>query len=493
MHAHRVTRRMFLRTLALGLGASGAAGLLSACGGGATPTATPTTGMAAAQASPAATATSAAPAATQAAATPTRAATTSQPVKLTLLEHQKPRVDLLKSLLPKFEDAMKSQGKNITVELQEGPAEDSEFYSKLTLDFSAGTAADVTSFGYDRVAQFASSGYLLDLTQYVNAWPDWKAHFYEKLRQQVTQSDGKVYAIPREATIMELFYRKDILTQLNIPTTQPQSWKELLDRMTQATKATGKPSLLFPAGESWGGGTFAEGFIHLMLGTDSSLYQNGKWVVRSPGLTAVFTFYQQMVEAGVLPVQPLLNPEPWVPTKYQAFPKGDLLCTTGGTWSWIFDWGPKGAAPIDGLFDKVATWQFPTQNGNGTFVYGAVGWVWAASAKTKYPDAAWELIKWLASGEAMAQNAVTIGAAAPRDDIQSIAPYSQMPFLIDAEKQLTNSRSFSYPPGTDKIEQAVGEATQAVITKAKNGQQAADQFAQQATQLLGSSNVTTMS
>jgi multiple sugar transport system substrate-binding protein len=410
-------------------------------------------------------------------------------VELTLLDHQEPRVELLKEMIPQFEKEMKEQGKNVQVEIREGPAPDEEFLTKLTLDFSSQNAPDVTSFPNANTVEFSTSGYLLDLTPYTEEWPDWEAHFYEQLRSEMVQSDGKIYAVPREAQIMQLFYRRDVLEENGISTEQPRSWQELLDRMEETTQATGSPSLLFPAGEAWGGGTFFEGFIHLMLGTGSPLYEDGKWVVRSPGLTATLGYYEDMTDAGVIPVDPLLNPEPWVPTKYEAFPRGELVATTCGTWCWKFDWGPDGAAPIDNLFQKVDTWQFPTESGDETFIWGSTGWVWAASAQTENPEEAWELVKWLAGGDFMAQNAVTVGAAAPRDDLRDVAPYSEEQFLIEAEEQLPQGRSFPPPPGTDKMVQAVGEATEAVITGRMSSEQAADLLAQRATELLGEDKV----
>lgn len=424
----------------------------------------------------------------------TKTAAQGDPVELTLLDHQEPRLALLEEMLPLFEEQMAEQGMNITVQLQEAPAPDTEFQTKLTLDFNSGNAPDVTSFGGTITADFAAAGYLMDLSTHASEWPDWEDHFYPQLRDQQIQADGNVYSIPREASIIQLFYRKDVLEANNISTEQPMSWQELLDRMTAVTEATGHPSLLFPAGEAWGGGTFFEGFIHLMLGTDSPLYDENdqKWVVRSSGLTEVLTFYEEMTTAGVLPVEPLLNPEPWVPTKYEAFPAGELAATTSGTWGWIFDWGPEGAAPIEDLFEKVATWEFPTVAGDETFVWGAAGWVWAISAETEHPEESWELVKWLASGEFMAANAVTIGATATRDDLQNVAPYSEYPFLIDAEKRLANARSFQAPEGTDRMVQVVGQATEAIITERQTGEEAAETLAAEATELLGEENVKEM-
>lgn len=411
-------------------------------------------------------------------------------VELTILDHQAPRLEFLREVIPAFEKEMASQGKNITVKVLEGPA--TEFVTKLTLDFSAGNAPDVTSDGLASVADWAPSGYLLDLTPYLEQWPDWK-HFYPKLREEAAQADGKIYSVPREATIQQLYYRKDVLDKLGISTDQPTSWQELLDRSVEATKAIGKPALIFPAGAAWGGGTFLEGFIHLMLGTDDQLYdrKDGKWIVRSPGLTRVLQYYEEMTKAGVLPVQALLNPEPWVPTKYQAFVKGEAAITTCGTWCWIFDWGEAAepARQIPDIFNKVATWEFPTMDGPETFVSGATGWVWMISAKTEHPDEAFELVKWLASGEAMAKNAVKIGAASPRDDLADVAPYSEKPFLADAERKLKGARLFQSPEGTDKMIQVVGAATEEIITGRMTGEEAADMLAKQATQLLGADRV----
>ena len=82
----------------------------------------------------------------------------SGPVELTLEDHQKPRVELLRKLLPKFEQEMAAKGRQITVKLIEGPAEDSAFKSKLTLDYNSGNAPDVTSIGAADASTFAASG-----------------------------------------------------------------------------------------------------------------------------------------------------------------------------------------------------------------------------------------------------------------------------------------------------------------------------------------------
>jgi multiple sugar transport system substrate-binding protein len=408
------------------------------------------------------------------------------PVTITIIEHQPPRVALMKRMLPLFQRAHP----NIEVKLLEGPAPDSEFQTKLTLDLNAGRAPDVFALSFDP-ADIAVSGFLLDLTRRVQAWPAWKRAFYPRLRTGEFQQNGKIYTIPREATVQQLFYRKDVLRSKGISTAQPTSWRALVSRLAQARQKLGAPVAVFPAGRSWGGGTFWEAFVNLFLGTGSTLYDttSKKWVVRSRGLTQVLGFYVDITKNGSLDTEPLLNPEPWVATKYEKFPKGELLVSGGGTWSWFFDWGPNGAGPIPNVFQKVGVWNYPKPS-SGTYVVGGTGWRWGISAKTEHPDEAWELVKWLAGPTFIAQNAVTIGAVSPRKDVRR-APYSSYKVLINSEKQLPLARSFKAYPGVDKFAQAVGSVTESIITgNITSAGDAADALAEEATKLLGKNAVT---
>jgi len=415
----------------------------------------------------------------------------SEPIVLTIVEHQDLRIKALKEVLPDFEAAMAAQGKNVTVELVEQVMADQEFQIKLGLDYSAGNAADVIEYTPSWTIDFAAAGYLLDLTDRIAGWPDWNDHFYPVVREQATNAEGKNFNVPGGASVIQLFYRTDVLEANGISTEQPTSWQALIDRMSDLHAKTGKPAILFPAGTSWGGGTFAEGFIHVFLGTGGQLYneQTGKWVVKSQALTDSLKFYEQLVANDLMPVEALLNPEPWEPTKYVAFPAGDLAVTTQGSWGWRYDWGPEGATPIEGLFDKVKVWTFPTQNGPDTFVYASGGWAWTINAKTKHPDEAFELLKFLTTGEAHATLITAVGDLAARDDIDDVSPYKEQTVLVESGKLLQTGLFFKDQAGIDKIHQGVGQATESILTKQKTADEAAAEFAAEMTELLGADKV----
>jgi multiple sugar transport system substrate-binding protein len=413
------------------------------------------------------------------------------PVTLTLVEYQKPRADAAAKLIPAFEKAMAKEGKKVTVKLVSDILTDDQFRTKITQQYTAGTAPDVTDYGSPWVPGFAGAGYLLPLDPYLQKWSGWKT-FFPDVKKQIVQPDGKTYQIPHEANAQSLFYRKDVLQKLGIDTSQPATWADLVTRMQQITAKTHQPSIVIPAGTSWGGGTFGEGFLNLMAGTGSTLYDTKakKWVVKSPGLTETFNLYAELTRDKLLPVQALLNPEPWQPTKYKAFPAGTLPVAAQGTWGWRYDWGPSGAAPIDGLTTKVATWDYPTpQAGGQPYSVGGVAFSYEVSAKTKHPDAAVALAEWMSSGRAMAEQLVAVGAAAPRSGVSTVEPYASQSTLLDAEKKVQSSRSFPPRPGQDQIAQAVAEATEGILTGKMTGEQAAAAFAKNAADLLGPSQV----
>jgi multiple sugar transport system substrate-binding protein len=415
------------------------------------------------------------------------------PVTITVLEHQPLRLRLLKAEIPRFEAAMAARGTPIKVHLQVGPTSDNDFLTQLTVAYTAGAGPDVTSFPVSWTPDYILANLLRDITAQVKSWRDWRRDWYPTMRN-ATQVNDHIYFLPREATVYSLFYRKDLLEAHHIPTAQPRTWDDLLAVAREIKVKTGKYALNVPAGVQWGAGTFDEGFIHLMLGSSSPIYDTTmrKWVVKSPGLLRVFRFYATIAKEGLLPVKWLNAPNPWVSTKYRAFPRGDLAITTSGTWSWESDWGSRGAAPIPDLFHKVATWRFPAIDGK-PFTTGGIGWVWAIANRGTHAAAAWEFVKYMTSGRVLADGLVAIGGVAPRTDVARTQPeYGKRPFLVAAEHALPSSRSFIPRPGEAKIQQLIAESTQSLIDGRVGPDQALAAFAARATDALGRDLVETL-
>ena len=412
---------------------------------------------------------------------------TSGAVTVSLLENQQIRAQALQKLIPQFEAAMAAKGQHITVKLVQDIVPDNNYQTLLTEDYNAGTAPDVTDFGITWLPDFAAAGYLLNLEPYLKQWSGWSS-FYPSVVSQAQSSDGSMYALVHEASTQQIFYRADILKKDGISTAQPQTWNDLIARLQQIKAKTGTSPLVVPAGTAWA--SPEQGMYNVLLGTSSQLYDSktGKWDVSSAGLTYTFNLLATLTKDGLIPTQDLLNPNPWQPTKYVDFPKGTMPVAFQGTWGWSYDWGATGTAPIPDLTSKVATWDFPAQTGS-PFADASDGHVWAVSKTAKDPQAATELIEWLTSGSALAQQLVAVGAASPRSGMDNVAPYSSNPELLQAEHGFATAKAINPETNQDKVDQAFETAEQGILEGRDTGAQAAATFAQQATVLLGSSNV----
>lgn len=408
------------------------------------------------------------------------------PAKITILEYQQSRADVLEELIPEFEKAMEAAGKDITVELNADILPDGDVNTKLTQQLHAGTAPDVIDTGGSNITGWSAAGYLLELDDYLNDWKGWDT-FYDVSRERAKQSDGHYYSIPHEASLQHLFVRADVLDELGIDSSQPETWVELIERLKAVKAQTGEPPLVVPAGTAWGDGSFTEGFLPIVAGTKTPLYnaEDGTWNIESKGVTATFELYDELVKEQLLPVKALLNPNPWEPTKYEAFPEGTMPVAAQGTWGWRYDWGPDGSAPIDDVQDKVVTWNYPALvDGTEPYSVSGGGYNFAVNAESEYPDAAVEFVKWLSSDEALAKQLAVVGSASPREGISDIEPYASEPALLDAESKLKTAIAPPVGEGSDQISQAVQHATAQILTGDANGKQAAKEFAKEVREFL---------
>jgi multiple sugar transport system substrate-binding protein len=408
-------------------------------------------------------------------------------VTVSIMVSQQIRAQALQKLIPQFEAAMAAKGQHITVKLVQDIVPDNNYQTLLTEDYNAGTAPDIADFGISWLPDFGAAGYLLNLKPYLQQWSGWSS-FYPSVVSQAQSADGSMYALVHEASTQQIFYRADILAKDGISTAQPQTWNDLIARLQQIKAKTGQPAIIIPAGTAWA--SPEQGLYNVLLGTGSQLYDSktGKWVVSSAGLTYTYNLLATLKNDGLIPTQDLLNPNPWQPTKYVDFPKGTTPVSFQGTWGWSYDWGPTGTAPIPDLTTKVKTWDFPAETGS-PFADASDGHVWAVAKNTKNPQAATELIEWLSTGSALAQQLVAVGAASPRSGMDSVAPYSDHPELLQAEQGFSTAKAMNPESNQDKVDQAFETAATDVLEGRDNGTQAAALFAQQAKVLLGPNNV----
>jgi ABC-type glycerol-3-phosphate transport system substrate-binding protein len=390
--------------------------------------------------------------------------------------------------IERFNAQMEADGQPYRVVDVVGPATDNDLRTKLTLDAAAGNLPDIVDVYASLLADFVAAGYLLDITSYLTAWPDWE-QYYPVLRD-LAAFDGKFYGIPG-GTTFTWYVRKDVLEGANISTAQPTTWDELYAVCEQVRSNTSATPCGLPAATPWGAGTFYEGFRMVWLSFDGPIYDeaDSKWVVSSPNLLKAFQVYETLAANDWLTVDELLTPNPWEPIKYQQFPAGECLLVTGGDWQWTFDWGPEGATPIEGLFEKVDRWQFPSETGQPfTYVEGSAGTVVAAT--TKSPEGAVEFLKFSASPELGCETMpIYIGGPSSRKDFAEKCPaYTEIVGgkFVQASEFFETGRTFKFERvGTEKLAEGIARATEDIITGNVTAEEAMAAFAEAMLESLG--------
>jgi multiple sugar transport system substrate-binding protein len=268
--------------------------------------------------------------------------------------------------------------------------------------------------------------------------------------------------------VQQIYYRRDILEKAGISTEQPKTWAELLERAKEVKAKTGAYGLLFPAGVTWGDGAFVEGFRLLIVGTATPQIANadGTLNLTGPGIKEAFGFYADLINGDLMPIQPLLEPEPWVTPKYEMFPAGKLVATTGGSWGYIYDWGPQSKNPIPNVTEVVGTWQVPGKTG-GLYVLVDLESPWAVSAKSPDLGLAKKVMLELGSVKADVAYAQNLGNIPGRTDAAVDPEFQKLTPLVPILAAMKNGTGtyLKTAEGFSAVAEGVSRGTEALLRK----------------------------
>jgi multiple sugar transport system substrate-binding protein len=379
-----------------------------------------------------------------------------------IAEHRQARIDALNASIPAIEKKL-----GVTIEVVEYPAPEKDYMSKLLTELGAGNAPDIFSANGDGdVPDMVAAGYLADVTDAVKAW-DGYAQLLDVAKQLSTAADGKMYQLDSMLSVSQLYYRRDILEAAGISTAQPTSWDDLLNRAIEIKKKTGAYGLLLPAGSSWGGGAFYEGFSLFITGSKTPQLANADGTVNlsGAGVKDVLGFYKSLIDNDLMPIDPLLGPEPWAIPKYQMFPAGKLAATTCGTWCYIYDWGSQSKTPVKNVTQVVGTWAVPTEDGKGSTVSVGGQNIWLVNAKSADAEMAKKVMLALSEVQPTVEYAERLGNLPARKDAADNADFQKMPEMLPVLQNAGNGTFLKAAPGFTAVAEGMGRATEALLRK----------------------------
>jgi multiple sugar transport system substrate-binding protein len=382
----------------------------------------------------------------------------------------------------------------VAVELQPIQGNDDDYGTKLALALrSPSTAPDVFYEDTFKVRSDVDAGYLLKLDSHLEGWEDW-SKFDDGAKAAGRADDGGTYAVPLGTDTRAIWYNRKVLEAAGISVPwEPRSWQDILDtaRKIKANDPSVVPFNMY-AGKGTGEGTVMQGFYELLYGTGSTLYdeETKKWVVGSAGFKDSLAFLKTLYDEGlaVTPAQ-ALDANVWKKVFGEWFPKGKLGATVEGSYAPSF-WQDGGSYEWPGYEQEMGVAPFPTQDGRAP---GAVsmsgGWTLAIGAGTKEPDLAFSFLSTAMNRENSLAFTLDSSQIAVRSDVADDSGYQAgNPFVKDVSELVSVTR---YRPATSdypRISAAVQEATEAVITGAREPEQAAADYDAAVTDIVGGDN-----
>ncbi len=365
----------------------------------------------------------------------------------------------LRAMLDEFEN----QNPNIKVEMETTPWD--QYWVKLEAATTGGNMPDVVTMHSSESYKYMSQDVLMGLNEVIEENNIDMSEFTEGLADFYTLED-ELYAIPKDASVVGLWYNKEIFDNAGVEYPDDTwTWETLREAAIELTD------------ESAGIYGFAS-----HIGTETGywpfIYQNGGEVfaddntrsgLNTPEAQEALAFYRDiaLVDHSSPTIQELQDPD-----KLSRFESGRLAMMVEGNWF------APGFLKNEYMVENVSAAVLPKGKINATITNG-LGW--AASSNTKHPDEVKKLMTFLASEEAnqiQAETGASIPALKGFEDVWAsssdsidLSAFGQMleygvprPYNKDglraeqAEVQIINrilSGSVSVEEGTAQIEQEV--------------------------------------
>ncbi len=415
-----------------------------------------------------------APAAVQPTSAPAAAQPTTAPAAgqmVTIRWRTRPDNKAEQDVYQQISDDLSKQLASQGITLQYDPAPVTGYFDKLTTEFSAGNAPDVVWIAGANTGDYAPKGVLLDLMPLAKADPAFKlTDYYDVPMKELTQG-GHLWGLPRDISTMVMFYNQDMFKAkgLKDPADEVKAGNWTWDTFRKdaiALTDTANKVYGFSFSDWWGlWGWFVYGAGGSFFNADRT-----QCALNTPEAEKGLQFMADLFLTDKVSTAPGVeggaSETTFVNGQVGMFPNGRWFVPSmrqNAKFNWSVVEMPKG--------DVQSTWLF----------WGA----YEVSAKTKYPQQAWTVIKALTSPEVQAKVAA-LGTNIPSNKAQSAVdaflnskpPADNQPFIAgtsyaQAEMTLTTGSwgdiGGAYQTQVDNILQgksSVADAVKAACDKA---------------------------
>ena len=387
-------------------------------------------------------------------------AQTQQPIAIKTLV----RADEAQQLQP-LVDKFNQQYADIKFQIIEAPSDSNQVEDLYTSSFLLGNSPyDLVYMDIVWTPKFAAAGWLQDISDRLS--PE-EAQQYLAGDIAGGMYENKLYRVPFRSDAGMLYYRQDLLQQAGYQ--PPETFKELLE-ISQDLQQQG----LTEWGYVWQGKQYeglAAMFVEILQGSGAFWVNPDTLEVgldRPEALEAV-EFLRQAIATQVSP--------PGVTTYAE---EETRLLFQNGKAAFLRNWPYVYSAALDSpIAGKYSIKPMVHSAGNSS---GAClgGWGMGIATTSKYPDAAWEVIKFLSSEESQREFILETGFVPSRtalfNDKAIVSKYDYYPKLLDVVKSSALRPPISqYAQTSDILQRYLSAAITGKMTPEKAMQAAASE------------------
>lgn len=289
-----------------------------------------------------------------------------------------------------------------------------EYATKLKASIAGRQVPDVFYIDPGSVQNFVNSGVVMDMTEYVEKSESidlsdiWEYGVDSYRYDGEVQGQGSIYALPKDIGPFSFGYNKTMFEEAGIPLPDvdtPLTWDEFLDINKQLTKDTDGDGKL----DQWGTGLNVTWNLQPFVWSNGAdwISEDGKTVtVDTPEFAEALQYFADLdIKHGVTPsiaeAQTLDTYQRWMKGEIGFFPIAPWDLSTYRTLNFEWDTIPYPA----GKTGETATWT------------GTLGI--AASATTKHPQEAVDLVTYLTANAETQKTLVDAGIQIP--NMKSVA------------------------------------------------------------------------
>ncbi len=224
---------------------------------------------------------------------------------------------------------------------------DAQHADRVLANAAAGNAPDITTGNVGLMQDLRDTGLMLELTQYLDADPEWRDSFHPNAFDYYYTADGELYALPYSRDNVGIYYNTRLFAEAGIDEF-PRTWDEFFAASQQLVD---NGTIPFAMDNGWIFGLMMINMIGTQPGGAEWLQTRNyeqRWTGSRPAIAGA-ELLRDYIQAGYTQRGAMADGYPQAAT---LFLQGDAAMIANGPWM-INSIRGIGAEAMDGLYDEV--------------------------------------------------------------------------------------------------------------------------------------------